>query len=272
MTTTEAKVEPYSLFRVEVVRTERISPHMLRVTFGGACLVGCTSAGHDQRIKLFFPLDGQTDPVVPQGPDWFHEFRAMPDGVRPPIRTFTIRELRAEVREIDVDFVLHGDLGPASAWAGRAKPGDRVALLGPDARHEPIVGYEYKPGADTDWTLLAGDETALPAITAILAALPADRQVMVFLEVESAQEMRPLDCADNAQVTWLSRGGKPASGGGLLRDAISGTTFPTGRPYAWLAGETSAITGLRRHLVKERGIDKKDVYFAGYWLLGGSIE
>jgi NADPH-dependent ferric siderophore reductase len=272
MTTTENAVQSYILFRVAVVRTERISPHMLRVTFGGPELSGCVSAGHDQRIKLFLPLAGQTDPVVPEGPNWFTEYRAMPEGLKPPMRTFTIRELRADEHEMDVDFVLHGDLGPASTWAGRAKPGDRVAILGPNARHDPIHGYEYRPDADTDWTLLAGDETALPAITAILAAMPAGRKALVFVEVESTAEMRPLPCAAAVHVTWLSRGGAPATGGGLLREAIERTTFPTGRPYAWLAGETSAVTGLRRHLVTDRGIDKKDVYFAGYWLLGSAIE
>jgi NADPH-dependent ferric siderophore reductase len=267
--TVTTEVQSYILFRVEVLRTERISPHMLRVTFGGD-LADCVSAGQDQRIKLFFPLPGETDPVVPEGPDWYTEYRAMPDGVRPPIRTFTIRELRGD--ELDVDFVLHGDLGPASTWAGRAKPGDRLALLGPNALHTPIVGYEYKPPADTDWVLLAGDETALPAITAILSTMPAGWRARVFIEVESTQEMRPLTCPADLNVTWLSRDGGPAVGGGLLRDAISRTEFPDGKPYAWLAGETSAITGLRRHLVNERGFAKKDVYFSGYWLLGGAIE
>jgi NADPH-dependent ferric siderophore reductase len=270
VTVTQTDVQSYILFRVEVVRTEQISPHMLRVTFGGSCLAGCVSAGHDQRIKLFLPLAGQTDPVVPEGPDWFTEYRAMPEDIKPPMRTFTIRELRAS--EMDVDFVLHGDLGPASAWAGRAKPGDRVAILAPNALCPTIYGYEYRPDADTDWTLLAGDETALPAITGILAAMPAGRRALVFLEVESISEQRPLPCPGDARVTWLSRAGLPAVGGGLLRDAIAAADFPAGRPYAWLAGESSAITGLRRHLVKERGIDKKDVYFAGYWLLGSSIE
>lgn len=271
MTVTEAPVQPYSLFRVEVVRTERISPAMLRVTFSGPDLTLCTTAGHDQRIKLFFPLPGQTDPIVPEGPDWFPEFRAMPDDIRPPIRTFTISALRAGVHEIDVDFVLHGDLGPASRWAGKAQPGDRLAILAPDARHSPILGYEYKPTEGTDWTLLAGDETALPAISAILSAMPADRHALVFLEVCSAQEMRPLDCPAGAHVMWLCRGDTPA-GGGVLKDAIARTEFPSGRPYAWLAGESSAVVELRRHLVRERGLDKKDVYFSGYWLLGGAIE
>lgn len=272
MTVTETGVQSYVLFRVEVLRTERISPHMLRVTFGGPDLAGCVCAGLDQRIKLFLPLAGQTEPTVPEGQDWYAEYRAMPEGIKPPMRTFTIRELRASTHELDVDFVLHGDTGPASTWAGRAKPGDRVAILGPNALHTPILGYEYRPDADTDWTLLAGDETALPAITGILAALPAGRRALVFVEVESTEEMRPLTCAGEAHVTWLSRGGGPAVGGGLLREAVSRTEFPTGRPYAWLAGETSAVTGLRRYLVNDRGVDKKDVYFSGYWLLGSSIE
>jgi NADPH-dependent ferric siderophore reductase len=271
VTVTETDVESYILFRVEVVRTERISPHMLRVTFGGS-FAGCVSAGLDQRIKLFLPLAGQTEPVVPEGPDWYTEYRAMPEDVKPPMRTFTIRELRVDQHEMDVDFVLHGDLGPASTWAGRAKPGDRVAILAPNALHTPILGYEYKPDADTDWTLIAGDETALPAITGILAAMPAGRRALVFVEVESTEEIRALPCPGDARVTWLSRDGEPAVGGGLLKDAIERTEFPTGRPYAWIAGESSAITGLRRHLVRERGVDKKDVYFSGYWLLGSAIE
>lgn len=272
MTATQTEVQSYVLFRVEVVRTEQVSPHMLRITFGGSCLTGCVSAGHDQRIKLFLPLAGQTDPTVPEGPDWFAEYRAMPAETKPTMRTFTIRELRAERHEMDVDFALHGDIGPASAWAGRAKPGDRVAILAPNLLHDPIYGYEYRPDADTDWTLLAGDETALPAITGILAAMPAGRRALAFLEVDSAAEIRPLPCAGDVEVTWLSRDGAPAVGGDLLREAIARTEFPAGRPYAWVAGESSVATGLRRHLVKERGIDKKDVYFSGYWLLGDSIE
>ncbi|TDV52282.1 siderophore-interacting protein [Actinophytocola oryzae] len=272
MTTTETEVQSYVLFRVEVVRTERLSPKMLRVTFAGPELAGCVTAGHDQRIKMFFPRAGETDPVVPEGPNWFPDYRAMPQDVKPAMRTFTIRALRPDVCEMDVDFVLHGDLGPASRWAGRATPGDRVAILGPNLLCPTIYGYEYRPDADTDWTLLAGDETALPAITGILAAMPAGRRALVFLEVESTAEIKDLPCPGDARITWLSRDGAPGTPGGLLRGAIARTDFPAGRPYAWLAGESSAVTGLRRHLVNERGVDRKDVYFSGYWLLGGAIE
>lgn len=262
----------YALFRAEVVRTRQLTPHLRRITFGGPELAGATSAGLDQRIKLFFPLAGQDAPAVPRGENWYPEYRAMPEHERPFMRTYTIRYFRPAEHELDVDIVLHGDTGPGSTWAGRATAGDRVAILAPDARHTPIVGYECKPPADTDWVLLAGDDTALPAITAIVESLPAGRRALAFVEVDSLAEVTPMDTAADVTLTWLSRGGKPAVGGGMLRETIARTTFPAGKPYAWLAGESSAITDLRRHLVNERGVEKELVYFAGYWLLGSPIE
>ncbi|WP_291414543.1 siderophore-interacting protein [Actinophytocola sp.] len=267
---------PYALFRAEVVRTRQLTPHLRRITFGGPELADMVSAGLDQRIKLFFPLPGQDEPVVPRGENWYGEYRAMAEHERPFMRTYTIRHFRPAERELDVDIVLHGDTGPGSTWAGRATAGDRVAILAPDARHTPIVGYECKPPADTDWMLLAGDDTALPAITAIVESLPAGRGALVFLEVDSLAEMTPMDSAADVRLTWLSRGGRPAVGSadkaGLLRETIARTAFPDGKPYAWLAGESSAITDLRRHLVNERGVDKELIYFSGYWLLGSPIE
>jgi NADPH-dependent ferric siderophore reductase len=265
-------VQPYALFRAGVVRTCQVTPRLRRITFGGPALAGITSAGLDQRIKLFFPLPGQEEPDVPEGENWYPEFRAMPDDVRPAMRTYTIRDFRPAELELDVDIVLHGDTGPGSIWAGRASAGDRMAILAPDARHTPILGYEFKQPADTAWTLVAGDETALPAITAIVSSLPAGSRALVFAEVCLLADITPMSSAADVSLTWLSRANKPAVGGGLLREAIGRTAFPDGPPYAWLAGESSAVTDLRRHLVNERGIDKERVYFSGYWLLGSAIE
>jgi NADPH-dependent ferric siderophore reductase len=274
VTTTENPVvSAYALFRAEVVRTNRIGPHLRRITFTGPEFAGITSAGLDQRIKLFFPLPGQVEPIVPEGPNWYAEYRALADDARPPMRTFTIRDFRPVRRELDVDFVLHGDTGPASSWAGRATEGDRIAILAPDVRHEEILGYEYKPPADTDWVLLAGDETALPAITAIVESLPAGRRALVFVEVVSPADLTPMTSAADVTLSWLSRAGRPAGGpDGPLREAIARTELPAGVPYAWLAGESGSITDLRRYLVNERGLEKARVYFAGYWLLGSAIE
>ncbi|WP_233159222.1 siderophore-interacting protein [Actinophytocola xanthii] len=264
--------QAYSLFRAEVVGVRQLTPHLRRITLGGPALAGIASAGLDQRIKLFFPLPGQIDPVVPEGPDWYTEYRAMPEHRRPFMRTYTIRAFRPELLELDVDIVLHGDTGPGSTWAGAAAPGDRVAILAPDARHSPILGFEFRPPADTEWVLLAGDDTALPAIAAIIEAQPAGRLVLAFVEVGSPAEMLPVTSAAEVRMTWLSRAGRPPAGVGLLREAIRRTELPAGKPYVWLAGESSAITDLRRHLVNDREIDKELVYFSGYWLLGSAIE
>ncbi|GAB3458586.1 siderophore-interacting protein [Actinophytocola sediminis] len=264
--------QAYSLFRAEVVGVRRLTPHQVRVTFTGPDLARAVSAGLDQRIKLFFPLAGETEPTVPEGPDWYPEYRALPEDRRPFMRTYTIRYFRQETLELDVDMVLHGDTGPGSAWAGAARPGDRVAILAPDADHEPILGYEFAPPADSDWLLLAGDDTALPAIAAIIEAQPAGRLVHAFIEVDSTAEMMPIASAADVRVTWLSRGGRAATSGGLLCDAIRRTELPAGKPYLWLAGESSAIKDLRRHFVNEREIDKELIYFAGYWLLGSALE
>lgn len=264
--------EAYSLFRAEVVGVRQLTPHLRRITFGGPDLAGIVSAGLDQRIKLFFPLPGQTEPVVPEGENWYPEYRTMPEHERPFMRTYTIRYFRPEALELDVDIVLHGDTGPGSMWAGKAAPGDRVAILAPDAGHTPILGYEFTPPADTDWVLLAGDDTALPAISAIVEAQPAGRTVLAFVEVDSTAEMLPMTSAADVRLTWLSRAGRPAVGGGLLRDAVCRVQLPEGKPYVWIGSESSAATDLRRHLVSDREIAKELIYFSGYWLLGSAIE
>ncbi|HEX2132853.1 MAG TPA: siderophore-interacting protein [Actinophytocola sp.] len=260
--------QSYTLFRAEVTAVRQLTPHLRRFTLAGPDLAGCVSAGFDQRIKMFFPLPGQSEPVVPEGENWYAEYRAMPENERAFMRTYTIRYLRPEAGELDVDIVLHGDTGPGSTWAGAAKPGDRVAILGPNAGHTPILGYEFKPPADTDWLLLAGDDTALPAICAILEAQPAGREVLAFVEVDSPAEMLPVDSAAEVRMTWLCRGGRA----GLLREAVRRTEFPGGKPYVWIAGESSSVTDLRRYLVNEREIEKELIYFAGYWLLGSALE
>lgn len=264
--------QSYTLSRVEVLGVEQLTPHLRRITFTGTDLANTVSGGRDQRIKLFIPLPGQTEPIVPEGENWYTEYRAMPENERPFMRTYTIRHFRPETVEMDVDIVLHGDTGPGSTWAGAAKPGDRAAILAPNAEHVPILGYEFVPPSDTEWVLLAGDDTALPAIAAILETLPAGQPAHVFVEVDSPAEMMPISTAADARVTWLSRAGRPAASGGLLCEAIRRTELPAGKPYLWIAGESSAIKDLRRHLVNERDIDKELICFAGYWLLGSALE
>lgn len=255
---------PMDHYDVRVRRVRRLSPRMVRITFGGAELAAFADDGHDQRIKLFLPGPGQDAPDVPRGPDWFGRWRARPEHARPVMRTYTIRTWRPADQEIDVDFVLHGDGGPASAWAARARSGDRATIFGAYA--------EYDPPDGTDWQLIAGDETALPAIGAILDALPAGTAARVFVEVADEGERRPLPSAADVDVTWLPRSGAPAGHTAVLQSALRGARFPDGRPYAWVAGESGMVTTIRRHLVREREVPADAVMFRGYWRRDGAMD
>lgn len=267
MTTTEQQeVLPYVHAACGVARTRELTPHMLRVTFDG--LDGVAAGAGDQRIKIFFPLAGQERPEVPTGTDWYKEYLALPAAVKPVMRTYTIRALRPDVGEMDVDFVRHGDSGPASAWCERASAGDRVAMWVPNAHFGAVAGgFEYKPRDGADWQLLAGDETALPAIAAILEDLAPETPVRAFVEIPDDADRQDMPTAGDVRVTWLSRAAFTGDGSPLVA-AVRSAELPAGTPYAWLAGEASAVRDMRRHLVRERGVDKRAIDFCGYWRRG----
>ncbi|MBO8203096.1 siderophore-interacting protein [Streptomyces smyrnaeus] len=278
---------PFEFFELHVVRTRRLGPTMLRVTFGGEKLDRFASGGRDQRFKLFLPQPGQTAPVVPvdAGENWFTEWRAMDESIRGIMRSYTVRALRRGSEyalgapsggrpgadELDVDFALHGETGPASRWALRAMPGDRVTLLGPVV--EDNAGVDFRPPEGTDWVLLSGDETALPAIGAILEWLPAGMPVQVFAEVPHREDVQDLPTLSDARITWLVRDeAATASRSERMVESVRGAQLPSGTPYAWLAGEAGTVKALRRHLVGERGFDRRAVKFTGYWRLGATEE
>lgn len=305
--------QPYRLFHVRVLRLHRLSPSFLRVTFTGGDLDSFADNGFDQRIKLVLPLPVHGVRHMPAEPDWYPLWRALPDELRNPIRTYTVRAVRQRSREVDVDVVLHGDGGPAARWAAAVRVGDGLALIGPDARFPGTnggVAFQLPPHADT--VLLAGDETALPAIAAILEGLerrsgPVRGEAVI--EVPGRADLLHLRVPAGVRVTWLAREGRPH--GGLLVPAVkraadrllAGVRHTGGEPvapspadtagdggdgdiwevpgetgsagprtaggiYTWLAGEAGAIQALRRHLVGQRGVDRRSVAFMGYWRLG----
>ncbi|RZS29605.1 NADPH-dependent ferric siderophore reductase [Herbihabitans rhizosphaerae] len=267
-------VLPFLHFDAEVTAVAKISEHLTRVTFGGRDLRRITTGGPDQRIKLFLPRPGSTEVTVPTGADWYATWQKLPDDQRPTMRTYTIRALRPG--EIDVDFVLHGDLGPASRWAGQAKPGDRVVLWGPNAAKwgdnpepgSPMQGADYAPREGTDWQLIAGDETALPAIGGIVESLPAGARALIFVEVPEAADQQVWQTEGDVTIRWFPRDRVLTGESTALVNAIRSADFPDGQVYAWLAGEAGTVRALRRHLVTDRGIDRKLITFCGYWRHG----
>lgn len=287
-------------YRVQVRRVSQLSTHFRRITFTGEDLQHFGYAGLDQRIKLLFPNPdgsftecGLFDDPPPSMTEWYRAWLLLPETQRNPMRTYTVRAVRPELAEVDIDFVLHGVTGPASAWATAAGEGDEIVMTGPDARAGEVArsGIEWRPGS-AERVLLAGDETAAPAICSILESLDESISGLALIEVPTAEDALEVAAPIGLEVRWLGRDG--ASHGSLLtpaveqwgRDRASGAsveTFEDPDPdsilweappaveraeYAWLAGESSTITGIRRHLVKDLGIERSAVAFMGYWKRG----
>lgn len=252
----------FEFFDVTVLRRELLSPSAVRIVFGGAGLSALASGGRDQRFKLFLPQPHQHAADVPRGEDWYPRWRAADPATRAVMRTYTVREQRDG--EFDVDFAVHDAVsaGPASTWARHARPGDRAVVLGPTVTDNG--GVDFRPPPDTDWILLTGDETAVPAIAGILDWVGGSLPVRAWIEVHDPADVRDLPRPAGTEVTWLV-------GGGTL-DALRAAELPAGTPYAWVAGESGVVRGVRRHLVGERGIDRRRVMFTGYWRRGATED
>jgi NADPH-dependent ferric siderophore reductase len=270
---TTAVAAPFRFFSLQVVRTRRLGPSLVRVSFTGEDLRYFLSDGRDQSLSLFLPAEGRTEPGVPVelGDGWWQAWRELPDDVRAVMRSYTLRSLRRNPDEIDIDFVLHEPAGPASRWAARARAGDKVQLLGPAVADNRAI--RFRPPEDTDLVLLWGDGTALPAVSAILEALPAGQRARVWLEVRDAGDIQDLATEADAEITWLVAEETGAQCSPLALDALRDARLPDAeRPYVWIAGESGCVKELRRHFVRERGVDRRRVTFVGYWRQGMTEE
>ncbi|MFG8484636.1 siderophore-interacting protein [Pseudomonas aeruginosa] len=293
----------YLLFNVELKRREQLSPALTRFVFGGPEVAEMKTLAADQRIKIFFPDASGQPPSLPGGSEWYQAYRSVEPARRPPMRTYTIRALRAEQEEVDVEFVLHGENGPASAWATHARIGDRLQLAAPNRQYgDDPGGYEWKPPAGVRHILLIADETALPAVAGILEELAGEAEppvVEAFLEVPGEADILDLPAIPGARLHWLPRhqAGIHSRNGERMIEAARQARLPerevaggaaqeledidideeilwelaspeSGSFYAWVAGESAAVMAIRRYLVQERGIDKRHLTLMGYWRLG----
>ncbi|MFF4019340.1 siderophore-interacting protein [Streptomyces sp. NPDC001843] len=270
---TTAVAAPFRFFSLQVVRTRRLGPSLVRVTFGGPDLHAFHSQGRDQSLSLFLPQPGQPEPVVPLelGDGWWQGWRELPDDVRAVMRSYTLRALRRDPDEIDIDFALHSPSGPASRWASGAAPGDRVLLLGPAVADNRAI--RFRPPEGTDLVVIWGDESAVPAACATLESLPAGTRVRAWLEVDDAGDIQDLVTDADAEVTWLVRDRSGTEGSPMALDVLREAQLPSAEhPYVWIAGESGCVKALRRHFVGERGIDRRCVTFVGYWRRGMTEE
>ena len=234
--------------RIVVAATKKLTPHMTRVTFTAPGLAEI-GVWPDQQLKLMFPPPGRPLVLPDTSEDdtmrWYQAFLAIPEADRPTMRSFTVRDRTGDT--LLIDFVLHPHGGPAARWAQTARPGDELGRYGPSPEYARYLNLT------AGWVLLAGDETALPAVGSLLP-LP---NATVLVEVADRDEEQDLP-----GVTWLHRAGAPH--GHMLTKAVAALDIPARDTFAWLAGEATMVRTLRRDLVA-RGIPKKNIDFAGYW-------
>ena len=229
---------PYRLF---VASNETLTSHMRRVVLTGEELDDFPEDQESGYIKLLLGDDPE----------------------QPIRRTYTIRRFNSAARELTLDFVDHGDSGPASAWVRRAKAGDSVRIAGPGAKK--LVD----PNAD--WFLIAGDMSALPAISVNLEQLPADAKGYALIEISGEDDRLDLRVPAGIDLQWIVNHDEGSPNQPLIERLKSVEWLP-GSPYAWFAGEFSAMRHARQYLRNERGLGKQALYLSCYWKLGDSDE
>ena len=245
---------------LEVLRVERLTPHMQRVVFGGTELRGFISAAPDDHVKLFFPnRAGDIVPPVlgPNGPTW------PPGREYSPMRDYTPRRYDSGLSELTIDFVLHG-AGPAASWAAQAAPGQRIGAGGP--RGSRITADDF------DTYVLVGDETALPAISRWLEEMPESNRVEVLAEIPHAEDRQTLHSHAHVNVHWLERNGIPADRSDLLEQALHELPAPAGDTCYWIAAESHRTRNMRLWLSEERGVPKDWMKAKGYWKAGADED
>jgi NADPH-dependent ferric siderophore reductase len=231
-----------------VKRVAHLTPRMVRVTFSSPELADFAWNGPAAHIKLIFglpPADASAPPVA--------------DAPRPTMRTYTPRRFDPEARELDVDFVLHGE-GPAAKWASQAAVGQTLTIAGP--------GRNYVVDPSADWFLLAGDDSAIPAIATILETLPPSATATVFIEVVDGEDEVELPSRPNVTVTWLHRGSDPRHAGGPLEASLRNFPMPPGSGRIYVACESGAMRRIRALFLTDKTINREHLVTRGYWKLG----
>jgi NADPH-dependent ferric siderophore reductase len=255
----------------EVVRSELLAPHMVRVVLGGGFTTFTPVDFTDSYVKIVLPRSG-TDVSALPAPLTLDSFKELPEAHQPAVRTYTVRRIDTERGELSIDFVVHGESGVAGPWASSVKPGDPAYLMGPSGA--------YSPDPAADWHLLAGDEAGLPAISAAVEALAPDAIGRVFIEVSGPEDEVPLSAPEGVEVRWIHRGGRAdlvsdeqAGDHAPLIAAVRDAEWLPGQVQVFIHGEAQAVMhNLRSYVRKERGVDAKWASISGYWRRGRTEE
>ncbi|WP_163543599.1 siderophore-interacting protein [Occultella kanbiaonis] len=243
---------------LQVLERIQLTPHMVRIVAGGPGIADVADNGStDAYTKMVF-AHPETDLTPPY--DFAALREELPTSLLPSMRTYTIRRFDLANGHIWIDFVVHGAEGLAGPWADAARPGDAVVLGG--------IGGGYAPDPDADWHLLAGDDSALPAIAAALEAMPSDARGVALLEMDGVADRLELTAPDGIRIEWLHRDGREAGTTTLLADAVRALEWREGRVQVFAHGERGAMKSLRPYLTDERALDRSQLSLSAYWAHG----
>lgn len=257
---TTAVTSPFRFFALHVLRTRRLGPSLVRVTFGGAELDAFASGGCDQSVSLFLPHPGQPEPVVPveEGDGWWQAWRRLPEDVRAVMRSYTVRAQRRHPdgsSEIDIDFALHGRPGTPGTTPMTAPAATTGTTIGATTMAAPLL---TAAGAATP---LREAAPAGPASRWAAHACPGDRVLVLGPAVADNAAVRFRPPADTDLVVLC------ADETGLPAVAAILESLPPGLPVrAWCevpcdADRQELCTRADAHLtwlVREMGAPRTD--------------
>lgn len=243
-----------------VSRKEYMTPHFIRIYLQGDGVKQFSHLTIGANNKILIPPKGIKQIHFPEI-DKETGKRKETKGVMAPVtRTYTHRGIDLDSNEIYIDFVAHGDEGPASEWAERATIGD---ILGVMMKNKQAPLYPV-----ANHYILAGDATAIPVLSAILESLPATAKGTCIIEVHGKEDEQTISTNANIDFIWLHN--PSPQQGSELANVLKQQALPTESRFAYIAAEFSSVKAIRHYLRKEQRWERNEVYAFSYWKSGVS--
>ncbi len=218
---------------VAVSEVSRVTPQLLRIVAAGELEDWSVSGAPGGHFKVFIPQPGTEDYAM---------------------RTYTVRNYDREAGRLTVDFAVHAE-GPATAWAVNAVPGDEFQISG-------AARSGYAPSEGASWTVFVADQSALPAVAAIVEALPAGYRAKLLIEIPTADERLELSSSADLEVDWIVEQGEPCE---RLVEAALALELPAGDGEVWVGCEADSMRRIRRNLLHDRGLSPRAAHTRAYW-------
>ncbi|RRN78065.1 siderophore-interacting protein, partial [Pseudoxanthomonas sp. SGD-10] len=258
MNNTENKKPQIVRSVLRVKQKEYITPHYIRITLSGDGVSSFSKMTVGANNKIFVPPAGAPEDIFPDYDYSAGKWVYPSEEIRPTIRTYTHRGISLEKNEMYIDFVAHGDNGPASAWASNAKPGDILGVAMKE-KHEPLY-------PQADWYLLVADATGIPVISAILESLPASAKGVAYIEVPGIEDQQDIQTNADVEIHWIAN---PHPGlEVVLPEKVKSLALPEGSRFGYIAAEFSSVKEIRQYLRKEKGWQRDEFYAFSYWKNG----